>query len=196
MKKLIMILTTIVPAAVIGQTTYTLDKNHTRIGFSTTHLKISEVDGRFKSFEAVVKSSKEDFTDAIIEVTVDVKSIDTDIEMRDNDLKSENWFNVEKYPKIIFKSTSFKKLDGKNYNLSGDITIRGITKPIILNVVYNGKQENPLSKKTSVGFTVTGKLNRSDFELGKNSPADVTVADEIKILCNAEFVVAENVVKK
>lgn len=183
-------------SVVSGQKSYTLDKNHTRIGFIATHMKISDVDGRFKSFDASLKSSKDDFTDAVIDMTADVKSIDTDIEMRDNDLRSKDWFDAEKYPKIIFKSTEFKKTDGKNYKLYGNITIRNITKPIVLDVVYNGKQMNPMSKKNSIGFTITGMLKRSDFEVGKNSSASVTVEDEIKLLCNVEFITDEVISKK
>ncbi len=167
--------------------TYEMDKNHSKLAFSATHFGISHVEGNFKKFDVTLKSSKEDFSDAVIEMNVDVKSIDTDVEMRDNDLRSNNWFDVEKYSSITFKSTSFKKTTGNNYILSGNITIHGITKPITFNVLYNGKMVNPMSKKQAVGFTVTGKLNRKDFEVGMG-PSSVAVGDEIELRSNVEFI--------
>lgn len=117
----------VVSLTCVAQTTYTADKNHTRVGFSATHFGISHVEGRFKNIEASLKSVKDDFSDAVIEMTADVASINTDVEMRDNDLKSKSWLDAGKYPKITFKSTAFKKLDDKNYKLYGNITIHGIT---------------------------------------------------------------------
>lgn len=168
--------------------TYTVDKNHTRVGFSATHFGISHVDGRFKDVSVTMTSKKEDFTDAMIEMTANVASIDTDNEMRDNDLRSNNWFDANKYPTLTFKSTSFKKTDDKTYQLSGNMTIRGITKPIVLDVVYNGKSMNPMSKKNSVGFTITGKLNRKDYQVG-GGPADPVVGDEIELRANTELII-------
>lgn len=171
-----------------AQNIYTLDKNHTKVGFSATHFGISHVEGRFKNITATLKAKKEDFTDAVIEMTADVKSIDTDIEMRDNDLRSEKWFDVEKYPTLTFKSTSFKKVSGKNYKLEGILTIHGISKQISLDVVYNGKALNPITKKSSVGFTITGKLNRNDFLVGTGAGNSV-VSNEIELKSNAEFII-------
>ena len=189
MKKIFIAITSLVITNVANaQSTYTLDKNHTKIEFIATHFEISNVEGRFKNINATFNSKKEDFSDAIIQVQIDVKSIDTDIEMRDNDLKSESWFDVNKYPTIIFNSTSFKKINGKNYKLEGNITIHGITKPISLDVIYNGKAVNPMSKKSSVGFTITGKLNRKDFSVGTGA-ANSLVSDEIEIISNSEFIV-------
>ncbi len=172
---------------IVAQTIYKMDKNHSKLAFSATHFGISHVEGNFKIFEATLKSAKEDFSDAEVEMTAEVKSINTDVDMRDNDLRSANWFDVEKYPTMIFKSTSFKKVNGNNYSLTGNITIHGITKPITFNVVYNGKVLNPFSKKYAVGFTVTGKLNRKDFTVGTEAFAAV-VGDEVEIRSNVEFV--------
>ena len=182
------VLFTIITLISNAQNLYTLDKNHTKVGFSATHFGISHVEGRFKNVSATFQAKKPDFTDAIIEVTIDVKSIDTDIEMRDNDLKGDTWFDVIKYPSITFKSTSFKKISEKNYKLEGNITIHGITKPIILDVIYNGKALNPMTKKSAVGFTITGKLNRNDFLVGTGGGNSV-VGNEIEITSNAEFII-------
>jgi polyisoprenoid-binding protein YceI len=120
-------------------------------------------------------------------MTADASSIDTDVEMRDKDLRSSNWLDVEKYPKIIFKSSSFKKIGDKMYKLEGNITIHGVTKPITFDVVYNGKAQNPMTKKNSVGFTVTGKLNRKDFSVGMGPSASV-VGEEVNLKSNVEFI--------
>jgi polyisoprenoid-binding protein YceI len=169
-----------------SQNTYTLDKNHARLSFSVYHLDISYIEGIFKTFDATLKSSKEDLSDAQIEMTADVKSISTEVEMRDNDLR-ENWFEAAKFPTLKFKSTSFTKLNGKNYQLRGNITMHGVTKPITFNVVFNGKAQNPISKEYSCGFTITGKLKRSDFGIGKETIP--TVGDEIGLRSNVEFIV-------
>ncbi|HEX7414788.1 MAG TPA: YceI family protein [Bacteroidia bacterium] len=171
-----------------AQNSYTSDKNHTKVGFSVTHFGISHVEGRFKNVAATLVAKKEDFTDAVVEITIDVKSIDTDIEMRDKDLKGGNWFDVDKYPTLIFKSTLFKKVNNKNYILEGTITIHGITKPILLEVVYNGKALNPMTKKSSVGFTITGKLYRNDFLVG-TGVGNSLVSNEIELISNAEFII-------
>ncbi len=170
-----------------AQNTYKMDKNHARLSFSILHMGISHVEGIFKSFDATLVSNAEDFSDAKIEMTADIKSLNTEIEMRDNDLRN-NWFEATKFPTLVFKSTGFKKVSDKNYKLEGNITIHGITKPIAFDVVFNGKTLSPMSKKYVVGFTTTGKLNRSDFGVGK--PTILTgVGDEVELKSNAEFII-------
>jgi polyisoprenoid-binding protein YceI len=171
-----------------SQNVFVLDKNHSKLSFTVMHFGISHVDGNFKIFDVSLKADKEDFSDAIIEMTATVKSIDTDVEMRDNDLKKPDWFDAEKYPKLIFKSTAFKKISGKNYKLEGNITIRGITKPITFDVVYNGKALNPMTQKYSAGFTITGKLNREDFFVGTKPSAGV-VGNEVELKSDVEFII-------
>jgi polyisoprenoid-binding protein YceI len=171
-----------------AQPNYTLDKNHTKVRFSATHFEISHVEGRFKNMTATLVAKKEDFSDAVIELNIDTKSIDTDVEMRDTDLKGEGWFDVEKFSSIIFKSSSFKKMSTNKYVLNGSITIHGITNPVSLDVIYNGKAFNPMSKKSSVGFTITGKIKRKDFSVGMTTPVTI-VSDEIELTSNAEFII-------
>src|ERR1043166_4851954 len=137
MKKTLMIFALCSGYAASSQATYSLDKNHAHLGFSATHFAVSHVEGRFKTFDATFVSKASDFSDAVVEMKADAASIDTDNEKRDSDLKSEHWLDVTKFPTITFKSSSFKKGSGSNYKLSGNITIRGITKLIILDVVYN-----------------------------------------------------------
>ena len=178
----------LVSATIFSQNNYTLDKNHSRLGFTATHFSISHVEGNFKTFDATLKSSKDDFTDAVISMAADTKSIDTDVDMRDKDLKSSSWLDVEKFPNIEFKSTAFKKISDKHYKLEGNITMHGVTKPMVFDVIYNGKALNPMSKKHMVGFTVTGKLNRKDFGVGTEAFESV-VGKEIELLSNVEFTV-------
>ena len=151
-----------------AQTKWTADKAHSKIQFSVTHIIISEVTGQFKSFDADVESSKDDFTDAKIQFSADVNSIDTDNEDRDKHLKSDDFFNAEKFPKITFKGKSFKKVDAKNYKLTGDFTIRDITKEITLDVVFNGTVKDPWGN-TKAGFKIKGEINRLDYNLKWNT---------------------------
>ncbi|MGZ3899059.1 MAG: YceI family protein [Bacteroidia bacterium] len=187
MKKIVLMFATVLFAIPGNSQTYNMDKNHSKLVFSVMHFGISHVEGNFKNFEATLKSTKDDFSDAMVEMTADAGSIDTDVDMRDKDLKSENFLDVEKYPKITFKSTSFKKVSDKKYKMEGNITIHGVTKPIVFEVVYNGKAQNPMSKKNLVGFTVNGKLNRKDFNVG-NGPSSMAVGNEIDVRSNVEFI--------
>ena len=187
MKKLLLFMSICIfgmPA--VAQSTYTLDKTHARLSFSAFHLGISHIEGNFGIFNATFISTKEDFSDARIEMTAEVKSINTEVEMRDNDLKSPQWFDTDKYPALIFKSISFNKISGKNYKLKGNITIHGVTKPIEFDVVFNGKGQNPFSKKYSYGFTISGNLNRNDFGIG-GEPLATGVGYEIELKANVEF---------
>ena len=187
MKKLFLFLSAcIFTMSAFSQNTYTFDKNHARLSFSAFHFGISHIEGNFKIFKATFISTKEDFSDASIEMNAEVKSINTEVEMRDNDLKSPQWFDADKYPALNFKSISFNKISGKNYKLKGNITIHGVTKPIEFDVIFNGKGQNPFSKKYSYGFTISGKLNRNDFGIG-GEPLATGVGYEIELNSNVEF---------
>jgi len=165
---------------------WTMDKAHSRLSFNVTHLMVSDVEGKFKSFDVSVTSSKDDFTDAVIELSADISSINTDNDYRDNDLKSPNFFDAAKFPTLSFKSTSFTKVDAKNYKLKGNLTIHGVTKPVELDVVFNGTSQNPMNKKTVAGFRIKGNIKRKDFGVGDNTPAAV-VSDEVEIDANVEL---------
>ncbi|MBC7510332.1 MAG: YceI family protein [Ferruginibacter sp.] len=172
-----------------AQKTYTLDKYHARVGFSVVHFGISHVEGNFKIIDATLDSKKVDFTDAVITFTADVNSINTDVEYRDNDLKSVNYFDAVKFPTINFKSTSFKKIASKNYRLLGNITIHGITKPIVFNVIYNGQAVTAMKKPTA-GFTITGQINRLDFSVG--GPVITSgISNKIELRSNVEFTISD-----
>jgi polyisoprenoid-binding protein YceI len=186
MKKVTLFTAFLVASVSTFAQTWKLDKAHAKVGFTVTHLLVSEVDGNFKTFDATLTSSKPDFSDAVVELTADVNSIDTDNERRDSDLKSDKFFDVAKFPTLTFKSTSFKKVEGKKYKATGDLTIHGVTKPITLDVTLNGPIPHPMSKKDVAGFKITGELKRSDFGVGPGMSTAV-VSDEVTLRANAEF---------
>ncbi|MBI1770652.1 MAG: polyisoprenoid-binding protein [Bacteroidetes bacterium] len=187
MKKFNLMLAAVLVAGAVSAQTWALDKNHAKLGFEVTHLLISDVEGSFNSFEATLNSSKDDFSDAVIELTADVNTVFTNNEYRDKDLKSENFFDATKFGTLTFKSTSFKKIEGRNYKLSGNMTIHGVTKPVELDVVLNGPIEHPRNKKLVAGFKVKGKINRKDFGVGEKAP-NAAISEEVIIYANAEFI--------
>lgn len=168
-----------------AQTRWTVDKVHSKVGFSVTHMMLSDVDGNFKKYEARIVSSKEDFSDAVFEITIETASVNTENESRDKDLRSDHFFDVEKYPQITFKSTSVEKNNDKKYKVSGNMTIHGVTKPVTLELTLNGVEKNAMTKKPVVGFKVTGKINRTDFGVG--SVPSAMVSDKIELKASGEF---------
>jgi polyisoprenoid-binding protein YceI len=182
---LLLVATIVLNATSFGQTMWTTDKNHAQLHFSVFHFGIAHIEGIFREFTVTMVSEKEDFSDAQVEMVAQVTSISTQMEMRDNDLKSKNWFDAEQFPVITFKSTSFKNIKGKDYQLAGNITLHGVTIPVVFNVVFNGWAVTMTKKKTA-GFTVTGNLKRSDFKLG-GTPPQTGVSDEIEVWANVEI---------
>ena len=170
----------------IENATWSLDKAHAKLSFTVTHMMISDVEGWFKSFDAKITSSKDDFSDAVVEMTADVNSINTDNEQRDKHLKSDAFFDVAKYPAITFKSKTFKKVNDKNYKVTGDLTMHGITKTVVLDVICK-MGTNPKSKQTIAGFKITGIIKRSDFGIG-TTMTSALISEEVSIVANAEFI--------
>lgn len=176
-------------AAAMAQSNWTIDASHSKVQFTVTHLMISEVTGKFRMYEGKVVTTKDDFTDSQIEFSADVNSINTDDEGRDKHLKSDDFFNAEKYPKMTFKSKSFKKVSGKNYKLTGDMTIRDITKSVEFDVVYNGSIKDPWGN-TKAGFKLNGNINRIDYGLKWNAAVEaggVVVSENVNITCDIEL---------
>src|SRR3954465_15843440 len=139
MKKLLLIaVAALVQAVSFGQAKWNVDNAHSSVKFSVAHLVISEVEGSFKKFGGTLTSAKPDFTDAAIDFTADVNSVDTDNEMRDKHLKGDDFFNAGQYPNMTFKSNSYKKVSGNKYALYGNLTIRNVTKPVKFDVTYGG----------------------------------------------------------
>ncbi|MEK6782690.1 MAG: YceI family protein [Bacteroidota bacterium] len=186
MKNLITLFLALLVSIVSMAQTWSLDKGHSKIGFTVTHHMISEVDGYFKIFNAKLTSSKDDFTDAVFELTAETNTINSENEMRDKDLRSPGFFDVEKFTTLSFKSTAFKKASEGKYTLTGDLTIRGITKSINMEVVLVGPQPHPRTKKPAIGIKATCTINRKDFEVGANLP-ELMVSNEVQLRATGEF---------
>ncbi len=188
MKKLFSILVvTFLSTALLAQTAWKVDPMHSKLTFTVTHLGISDVAGLFKTFDVTAVANRPDFSDAVFELSVDVASINTEVQMRDDHLKSADFFDVEKYPKMTFKSTSVKKTAQNKYRITGDLTLYGITKPVTMELWYRGTIENPQSKAVTAGFQLTGVLKRSDFNIGPKFPAPM-ISDEVQIRADGEFI--------
>ena len=166
--------------------TWVSDPAHSRLGFSITHLLISHVTGNFKQFEIKAVTTKPDYSDAKVEVTAQIASINTDQEQRDTHLKSADFFDAKQFNTLVFKSTSLKHVKSNEYKLTGNLTMHGITKPVELNVIFEGKVQNPMNKKDIAVFTINGTLKRSDFGIGSKFPVAM-VGDEVTINSTAEL---------
>jgi polyisoprenoid-binding protein YceI len=167
-----------------------IDPAHSEIQFKVKHLMITTVTGYFKSFDLNVESEEEDFsTIKKLEFSADVDTIDTNNAQRDAHLKSADFFNAEEYSQLRFTGTRYEA-DGDEAKLYGELTIRGITKPVTLNVEYGGIVLDPYGQ-TKAGFTVSGKISRKEFGLTWNAVTEagsVVVSDEIKIHAEVQLV--------
>ncbi len=148
------------------QAEWQLDRAHSRIKFTVKHMMISEVEGSFKDFNIIFKSSKDDFSDATVEATIKTASIDTDNERRDNHLRSDDFFNAEKYPEIKFQSERLEKVGENRYKIYGDLTIRDVTKKVAFDAEYTGSVTTNRGKVS--GWKATLTLNRFDYGLKWN----------------------------
>ena len=171
------------------KTKWLIDPAHTQIQFKVKHLVISTVTGSFQKFEGGMAASRDDFSDGEAWFSADVSSINTNAPDRDTHLKSADFFDEANHPKLTFKSTGFQKKGGDNYKLTGDLTIRGTSHPIELDVEYGGLMKDPWGN-TKVGFELTGRLNRKDFGLSWNAITEaggLVVGEEVKVLINVEL---------
>lgn len=194
MKKLLSVVAmAIISTGVFAQTKWNIDNVHSNVRFNVTHLVISEVEGSFRKFDGNIISAKPDFTDADVNFNIDVNSIYTDNEMRDKHLKSDDFFNTEKYPAMSFKSTSFKKISGNKYALFGNLTIRDVTKPVKFDVTYGGTIKDPWGN-TKAGFKASTVVNRFDYNLKWNTLTEAggaTVGKDVTIELKLEFAQAK-----
>ena len=169
-----------------SQASWTVDKAHSNIQFNVTHMVVAEVNGSFSDFEGKVTSTDDDFDGANVEFVAKVGSIDTDNERRDNHLKSDDFFNAEKYPELKFAGKLIK--EGDKYLLKGKFTIRDVTKDVTFNVKYMGKVDTGRGQKA--GFKIEGKINRLEYGLKWDSAlqsGELVVADEVEIVCRVEL---------
>jgi polyisoprenoid-binding protein YceI len=172
----------------MATTKWVLDPMHSEVQFKVKHLVISTVTGSFKTFEGSLETENDDFSDAKVEFSLDVSSIDTTQAQRDEHLKGAEFFDAATHPRITFKSTSFVK-DGDDYILKGDMTIKGVTKPVTFEVEHGGIAGD-FYGNTKAGFEVTGKINRKEFGLtwdGVTEAGSIVVGEDIKLIANVQF---------
>lgn len=173
----------------MATTTWALDPTHSELQFKVKHLMITTVTGSLKSFSAELSSEGDEFTDAEISFSGDMSSLDTGNTDRDNHLKSGDFFDAEKFPTMDFKSTSMEK-DGDDYIIKGNLTIKDTTKPVKLTAEFGGIATDPWGN-TKAGFTLSSKINRSEFGLTWNAALEtggVMVSEEVRILGELQFV--------
>ena len=162
-----------------------VDPQHSRIGFTISHLDISDITGAFRQYEVTIKSEKDDFSDAVFELSIDGASIDTAVQKRDDHLRSPYFFEASKHGKITFRSTSIRPAGKDRYTLSGDLTIHGQTKPITAELWYRGTTKN--QQNTTAGFQLTATLNRQDFGVGTKFQPPM-IGNEVHIKADGEFI--------
>ncbi len=182
MKKLLTILAvSILSVTAFAQKTLVNDGAHSRIQFTVTHLGINDITGNFNKADLTINTDDKNFVNSKFTFNVDVNSIETHIEARDNHLKSEDFFDAAKFPSLNFVSTSIAKTKVKNvYKLTGNLTLHGITKAATLDLIYRGSTVNPMSQANTYSYQVKGSLKRSDFGIGGKFP-EAVVSDVVKI---------------
>lgn len=171
-------------------TQWVIDSLHSEISFKAKHLVITTVTGKFKNFGGTVETSSPDFSDARINFSAEIASIDTGSEQRDGHLTSPDFFDAANYPKLSFVSTKLVKESGDHYKLHGNLTIKDITQPVVLDVEYAGVHKDPFYGKTKAGFEVNGKILRKDFNLTWDvltEAGGAVVSNEIKLHCNIQL---------
>ena len=174
-----------------------IDPVHSEVNFKIKHLVISTVTGQFDKFNASIEANKEDFSDAKIKFEADINSINTRNEQRDEHLKSSDFFDAQNYPQMTFESISVKKVSDYELQIKGKLTLRGVTREITLDAVYNGTV-NGLEGNEVAGFEIRTKLNRFDYGLQWNALTEaggVMVGNEVKIEALAEFSKVQNAVE-
>jgi polyisoprenoid-binding protein YceI len=180
----ILVATAFAPA----QSNWKLDKAHSSITFTVRHMVISEVTGSFKDFAIAMKSEKDDFSDAEVQSTIKVGSLSTDNAMRDGHLKSDDFFNAEKFPEINFKSTSFEKLGDNKYKITGDLTIRDVTKNVTFDATLNGTLKT--DRGVLAAWKATTTINRFDYNLKWSKTLEtggLAVGKDVIITLNLEL---------
>ena len=170
---------------------YEVDQQHTHIGFTAKHLGVSTVRGRFNRFEGQFEGPDDDFTKARGEVRIEVASLESRSDQRDTHLRSADFFDAEKYPYITFKITAVKAVDDESFRVTGDLTVKDVTRPIVLDATVEGRMPDPFGAKERIGISARGQLDRMDFGLNWNGVAGAVpfASHIIKLEVDAEIVV-------
>lgn len=172
--------------AVAQKTEWKIDPSHTSMNFAISHFMIATVKGSFDTFEGTLKSDGEDFAKGKLEVTIQSKSINTNQNDRDQHLRSEDFFGVEKNPQITFKSTRFEKIGDNQYKVHGILTMNGISKEQTINATYKGSFEHPQFKKTIAVFDVSADIPRLEFKVGEDYPG-AALGEIVKLNSSVEL---------
>ncbi|MBS1822934.1 MAG: polyisoprenoid-binding protein [Acidobacteria bacterium] len=168
-----------------AQSTWTIDPNHSSINFQVRHLGVSNVHGSLTGVKGTVAYDEKDITKSKVEATADTATVNTNQEMRDRDLKSPKYFDIQKFPQLSFKSTSISNASGK-LTMTGDLTLNGVTKSITLDVDGPAPAQTDKQGKTRSGFSATGRLKRSDYSFGSGTP-NAIIGDDIKFSIDVEI---------
>lgn len=167
-----------------------IDQAHSDVEFKIKHLMITNVTGYFGKYDATIESASDDFADAKISFEAEVASITTKNEQRDQHLQAEDFFHAAQFPKITFVSTGVQKVDSENYKVTGELTMRGVTKPVELAVEYSGIVKDPYGQ-TKAGFEIKGKVNRKEYGISFNAVTDnggLMLGEEVKLQASVQFV--------
>ncbi len=170
--------------------TWNIDQSHSTIGFKIKHLVVSTVKGHFNDFSGKVTTDNDNFENAKIEFNINTTSISTNNEQRDNHLRSADLFDSTNFPSISFISTSFNKSSGNKYTINGNLTMKGVTKSITLEALFDGIVMGMYGKRVAA-FTVTGSLNRQDYGVSWNAVMEaggLVVANEVNLDINVELI--------
>lgn len=168
---------------IMATTKWAIDPTHSEIGFKVKHMMFTNVSGKFDTYDATIETDDDNFENANMEFSANINSINTNNTDRDNHLKSADFFDADNHPKLTFKASSFTKIDGHNYELTGDLTIKGITKTVKFPVEFSGLMKDPWGN-TKAGLNIEGKINRKDWGLNWNSALEtggVLVGEEVKL---------------
>jgi len=170
---------------------YEIDQAHTHLGFTAKHLAVSKVRGRFNKFEGFFEGPDDDPTKARGEVKIEVGSLESRSDQRDTHLRSADFFDIEKYPYMTFKLTGIQIIDDENFTVTGDLTVKDITKPITLDATVEGRMPDPFGAKERVGISASGKINRMDWGLNWDGVAGAVpfASHTINLEVDAEIVV-------
>ncbi len=190
MKRLTIILLALITGAQAYSQGWQVDKSHSGISFTVPHLVISDVTGNFRDWDIEVTSARDDFSDMKVKATIKVDGINTDNAKRDEHLKGDDFFNAEKYPEIRFNGYSVYKVDDKNFKITGDLTIRDVTKKVMFDAVNQGTVKSPWGQTVSV-WKATTKINRFDYNLkwdAKIESGGLVVGDMVTINITIELV--------
>jgi len=185
-KVLLLVAVALFSTATFAQSNWNVDKAHSHLTFTITHLAVSDVDGTFKDFDATITASKPDFSDAKFTFIAKAASVTTGVDARDNHIKSPDFFDIAKNPTVNFTSTSITPTSAGHFTLTGNLTLAGVTKPITVELWYRGTITNPMSKAPDAGFQITGTIKRSDFNFGSKFGSPM-LSDEVTFKASGEF---------